>query len=192
MSATLGAALKKIAVALLTDVDKDAWYHEAVDYVYSAGLMEGSEDLTFQPTDGATRAQVIYSLYLLAGSPESDAELPFNDVPSNEWYYDALCWAWENGIAQGYSDTIFGAMAPVKRQQLAVMLQRFAALTGEAQAQGDLSAFSDGDTVSSWAAEAMAWTVEEGLLSGGPEGQLNPQANTTRAELAQILMNLAD
>lgn len=181
----------RCAVALLTDVDKDAWYHEAVDYVYSAGLMEGSEDLIFQPTDGATRAQVIYSLYLLAGSPESDAELPFNDVPSNEWYYDALCWAWENGIAQGYSDTIFGAMAPVKRQQLAVMLQRFAALTGEAQAQGDLSAFSDGDTVSSWAAEAMAWTVEEGLLSGGPEGQLNPQANTTRAELAQILMNLA-
>ena len=145
----------------------------------------------FDPDGAATRAQVIYSLYLLAGSPESDAELPFNDVPSNEWYYDALCWAWENGIAQGYSDTIFGAMAPVKRQQLAVMLQRFAALTGEAQAQGDLSAFSDGDTVSSWAAEAMAWTVEEGLLSGGPEGQLNPQANTTRAELAQILMNLA-
>lgn len=181
----------RCAAALLADVDPNAWYHQAVDYVYSAGLMEGSDPLTFQPTDGATRAQVIYSLYLLAGAPESEAELPFTDVPSNEWYYDALCWAWENGVAQGYSDTVFGAMAPVKRQQLAVMLQRFASLTGEAAAQGDLSAFSDGDSVSAWAQEAVAWAVEEGILSGGPEGQLNPQGNTTRAELAQILMNLA-
>ena len=180
------------AMALLTDVEPEAWYHEAVDYAYTQGLMEGSDPLTFQPDDGATRAQVIYSLYLLAGAPETQAQAPFTDVPRNAWYYDALCWAWENGVAQGYSDDFFGAMAPVQRQQLAAMLQRFAALTEEtADARGDLSAFSDGDAVSPWAQEAMAWAVGEGLLSGGSGGRLSPQSATTRAELAQILMNLA-
>ena len=180
------------AMALLTDVEPEAWYHEAVDYAYTQGLMEGSDPLTFQPDDGATRAQVVYSLYLLAGAPEPEGDLPFTDVPRNAWYYDALCWAWENGVAQGYSGTFFGAMAPVQRQQLAAMLQRFAALTEEtADARGDLSAFSDGDAVSPWAQEAMAWAVGEGLLSGGSGGRLSPQSATTRAELAQILMNLA-
>lgn len=181
------------AMALLTDVNANAWYHEAVDYVYALGLMAGSEPLTFQPTDAATRAQVIASLYLLAGAPETETSaeeaLTFTDVTIADWYYDAICWAWENGIVQGYSDDFFGAMAPVKRQQLAVMLQRFDALTEETGVQGDLSAFSDGDAVSAWAQEAVAWAVGEGLLSGWPEGQLNPQGNTTRAELAQILMN---
>ena len=184
------------AMALLTDVNPEAWYHEAVDYVYTLGLMTGSEPLTFQPTDAATRAQVIASLYLLAGAPETETAaeeaLPFTDVTRADWYYDAFCWAWENGIAQGYSDDFFGALAPVKRQQLAVMLQRFAALTEEAaDIPRDLSAFSDRESVSAWAQEAMAWAVGEELLSGGPEGTLNPQGNTTRAELAQILMNLA-
>lgn len=181
------------AAALLTDVAPNAWYHEAVDYVYTLGLMAGSEPLTFQPTDAATRAQVIYSLYQLSGAPETETAaeeaLPFTDVAVTDWYYDALCWAWENDIAQGYSDTLFGALAPVKRQQLAVMFQRFDALTEETGTQGDLSAFSDKDAVSAWAQEAVAWAVGEGLLSGSPEGQLNPQGNTTRAELAQILMN---
>ena len=181
----------RCAAALLTDVDPGAWYHEAVDYAYSAGLMAGSEPLTFQPTDGATRAQVVYSLYLLAGAPEPEADPSFTDVPSTSQYYDALCWAAETGVIQGYGGGISGAFAPVQRQQLAVMLQRFAALTGEAAAQGDLSAYADGSTVSAWAAEAMAWALEEGLLSSGADGTLAPQRSISRAELAQILLNLA-
>ena len=181
----------RCAAALLTDVDPGAWYHEAVDYAYSAGLMAGSEALTFQPTEGATRAQVVYSLYLLAGAPETGNEVSFTDIPSTSQYYNALCWAAETGIVQGYGGTVSGAYAPVQRQQLAVMLQRFAALTGEAAARGDLSAYADGDSVSAWAAEAMAWALEEGLLSSGADGTLAPQRSISRAELAQVLLNLA-
>lgn len=191
------------AMALLTDVDKEAWYHEAVDYVYTAGLMAGSDPMTFQPTDGATRAQVISILHQLAGFPAPAAgedgtpsgRLPFTDVQVNAWYRDALLWAYSVGLADGYNSTTFGAFAVVSRQQLAAWLYRFvqlADLDGAAEQGADLSVFPDSGQVSSWAEAAMAWAVEAGYLSGRADGSLDPRAYVTRAELAQVLMRFLE
>ena len=184
----------RCAAALLTDVDPDAWYHEAVDYAYSAGLMEGSAPLTFQPGDGATRTQVLRSLYILAGAPETaEADLPFTDAAALDGQdLAAVTWAWENGVISGYSDTLLGAHAVVQRQQLASLLFRAAALAGEVSGDGALLAdYEDGDEASPWAAEALAWALEEGLLTAR-DGALAPRAYVTRAELAQVLLNLAE
>lgn len=195
---------ERCAMALLTDVDKEAWYHEAVDYVCTAGLMAGSEPMTFQPDDGATRAQVISILHQLADCPApAEGEdgkpmehLPFTDVQINAWYRDALLWAYSVGLADGYNETTFGAFAVVSRQQLAAWLYRFIQLTDPQKAAGqdgaDLSGFPDSGRVSAWAEEAMAWAVGEGYLSGRADGFLAPRAVVTRAELAQVLMRFLE
>lgn len=177
--------------ALLGDVAADAWYHEAVDFVFVRGLMDCGEPLTFRPEDGATRLHAAQALYALAGSPEPEtADLPFPDAAALDGEaLDAAAWAWENGVLSGYSDALLGAHAVIQRQQLAVMLFRFAGLTGEITGdEAALAAYDDGDAVSSWAREAMAWALETGVLTSS-EGRLSPRGYVTRAELAQALLN---
>ena len=189
---TAALTTAKCAMSLLKDVDMDAWYHDAVDYVWARGLLAEKEPLVFNPSDTATRADVITALYQLAGSPKVEQEsLPFTDVHSGADYRDALCWAYENGLVTGYSETTFAAFANVSRQQLAVILYRWAQQTADAVIAdtGALESFPDGSQVSVWAAEAMAWAVGEGILSGRDSGTLAPHQPTTRAELAQLLMN---
>ena len=183
---------KLCPMSLLTDVDMDAWYHDAVDYVWTAGMMEGKLPLTFSPRSSATRADVISALYALAGSPETAwTDLPFTDVHRTDDYCSALQWAYGKGIVTGYDATTFAAFASISRQQLAVMLYRYAQISGgtEETSPAALESFADGETVSSWASEAMAWATEEGILSGDSSGLLAPRRSATRAELAQILMN---
>lgn len=189
------------AMALLTDVDQNAWYHEAVDYVYAAGLMSGSEKLTFQPAGSTTRAQVITILYRLAGEggmlpleAEAAPALPFTDVQAGAWYRQALEWAYGNGLVEGYNETTFGAFASISRQQLAVMLCRFCAAGGmETAATEDyLAAFPDAGQISEYAVSAMNWAVGRGLLSGRADGSLDPRGGATRAEVAQILMRFLE
>ena len=186
------ASPRKCAAGLLEDVSLHAWYHDAVDFVWERGLMENEEPLLFQPGEDATRAQVVTALYRLAGSPASrltSKDLPFRDVSSRAKYMDALCWAYENKLVNGHGDPeTFAGSASVTREQLAVMLHRYAALQGGAKPAGSLSRFPDGAAVSSWAQEAMGWAVGQGLLSGNDAGALVPKSHTTRAELAQILM----
>lgn len=179
------------AVALLTDVDKGAWYHEAVDYVWGAGVMEEQDEpFTFSPLEYATRIHVVTALYQGAGSPEpalSAKDLPFTDVPSNAKYMSALCWAYGEGLVTGQDGgTSFAGTDSVTRQQLAAMLHRRAQLAAEPS--GNLSRFSDWTSISDWAVDAMSWAVGEGLISGRSSGVLDPHGVTTRAELAQIMM----
>ena len=115
-----------------------------------------------------------------------------DQVPLDGQDLAAVTWAWENGVISGYSDTLLGAHAVVQRQQLASLLFRAAALAGEASGDGALLAdYEDGDEASPWAAEALAWALEEGLLTAR-DGALAPRAYVTRAELAQVLLNLAE
>lgn len=182
---------RECQAALLTDVDKGAWYHEAVDYVRTRDLMEGETALTFQPQDNATRAQVVSALYAAAGSPDpgwNAGELPFTDITSDTPYLTALSWAYGHGIVDGYNENTFGGMASVTRQQLAVMLRRCAQLYGPADPAGDLSGYADRSSVADWAREGLSWAVGEGLIAGRTASTLEPQGHTTRAELAQIVM----
>ena len=179
-------------MALLTDVDRGAWYHRAVDFVWAEKLMDGGGELAFQPKESATRIHLLNALYRMAGSPAPSrpaSALPFTDVPRSAGYQTALRWAWEQGLVGGYDETTFAGPANVTRQQLAVMLWRYDRMGGgDAAAAGDLSAFADGAEVSGWAAEAVSWAVGRGLLTGRSGGLLEPKGYTTRAEAAQLLM----
>lgn len=184
--------ISRCPVAFFNDVEKNAWYHEAVDFVCEDGLVDATDAWQFEPNRGATRAVVIETLYRLAGKPETaEVELPFVDILGNESYLDALKWAYREGITTGYSQTIFAGFGAISRQQVAVMLYRAVTLEGAVE-EVDISVldqFSDGADVAVWAKEALAWAVSEGILRGDNSGRLNPNANTTRAEMAQIVMN---
>lgn len=183
------ASCERCAVAMLTDVDKSAWYHDAVDYVVDRGLMTVGDDLSFSPHTGALRVHVLELIYELAGSPvlpQGAVQLPFTDTPTGSGYRSALEWAYSEGIVTGYDETLFGAYAPVQRCQLAAMLWR---ASGAAQQdETALSAFADGDSVPEWARQALLWVVEMGYIRTDESGILNPNAYVTRAEFAHILM----
>lgn len=184
-----GAALRRTARHLLRDTDPSAWYWEAVDYAVSEGLLECGRQQDFQPDRSAVRSDIVSALYRANGSPRprlTSSDLPFTDLSELPDALDALCWAYENGLVSGRSDGSFDGTAGVTRQELAVMLWRCAKQTGEADPAGDLSAFSDAGSIASWAEEGVTWAVSQGLLRGS-DGKLNPRANVSRAETAQIL-----
>lgn len=185
--------VRRCPMALFTDVRKDAWYHEAVDCVFEAGIMDSTGVSSFAPDAKASRAAVIDALYHLAGMPEvGEVAMPFADVQSYLWYYDALRWAYSEGIVTGYNESTFAALVPVSRQQIAVMIHRMEQLRGGNTTVSTevLEKFADGAEVAGWAKEAMAWAVSRGIFAGDSAGYLNPEISATRAELAQILMNI--
>lgn len=186
-------AVTRCAMAIFSDVQAQAWYHEAVDFVYEEGLMDAESSLTFAPDQPAMRATVIEALYRLAGMPEGTEEtLPFDDLHGNEWYWDAVQWAYQQGIANGYSQKTFAAVAPIPRQQLAVLLYRAAKLSGEVTVHEPsvLDRFRDSEAIADWVREAMIWAVGEGIIQGVGNDTLAPEQSVTRAQLAQLLKNI--
>lgn len=172
-----------------TDVKEADWFFEAVEYVNAGGLMTGTSDQTFSPKLPTSRAMFATILYRLAGSPAVSGSAGFEDVEPGQWYSDAIAWAAEKGIITGYSDTEFGPTDDVTRQQLAVMLHRFAKATGQdVSKRADLSGYRDAGEIAGWALEAMEWAVAEGLISGRGNGVLDPAGPAQRCEVAAILM----
>lgn len=172
------------------DVPAGAWYEKAVAYVCEKGLMAGTGSGAFSPDQNTTRGMVVTILYRLAGSPAVESAPDFRDVAAGMWYTDAVAWGAANGLVNGYGDGRFGPEDPVTREQMAAFLYRYAEYRGDdVTASGDLSAFTDGAAASGWAAEALAWAVEHGILSGKGNGILDPGGTATRAETAQMLMN---
>ena len=170
------------------DVAQDAWYYDAVQYVYENGLMDGTGGGAFSPAATTTRGMVVTILYRLAGQPAVTGASGFTDVVAGQWYSDAVLWASANGIVSGYGNGSFGPGDTVTREQLAVILYRFAQTQGEDVTQtGALSTFTDGGDTAQWAQSAMSWAVGSGLISGKGNGVLDPQGTATRAEVAAIL-----
>ena len=167
------------------DLDTGAWYHEATDYVLRNGLMNGYSSGTFGPNDYLTRAQLAQILYNKAGAPIVMDILTFTDAAPGQWYTRAVTWAAVNGIAGGYGDGHFGPNDNITREQLAVMLWRYA---GSPAASGTELSFTDAYQASGYALEALRWAAENGILSGYG-GQLNPSGLATRAQAAQMLKN---
>lgn len=169
-----------------TDLSADAWYHEAVDYVLDNGLMGGYGNGNFGPNDTLSRAQLAQILYNKEGRPAVSNNGAFNDVPGSMWCADAVTWANANGIVGGYGNGSFGPNDPITREQLAVMLWRYA---GSPTSSHSLEQFTDEDRISGYAREAMRWANENGIVNGFGNGLLGPQGNATRAQVAQMLMN---
>ena len=172
------------------DADAGAWYHEAIDFAVGGGYMNGVADDRVDPAGTLTRAMLVTILYRMSG--ETGGTHPFTDVPANEWYADAVAWAYTSGVVNGTSATRFSPEAPVTREQTAAMLYRYAKYMGQGiTASGNLSVFRDADQISEYAKVPMRWAVGMHILNGKENATLDPTGTATRAEIAQILLNLS-
>ena len=156
------------------DVQENAWYAEAVDYVTAEGLMTGTTADAFAPDVATTRAMVWTILGRMSGAELSGGEV---------WYAPAQAWAVSSGVSDGSDPD-----GKITREQLAAMLYRFA---GEPELLDSelagLSGYADHGDVSSYAYRAMAWAVSRGIING-VDGTLVPQNLATRAQVAAMLM----
>ena len=172
-----------------TDVEENGWYHTGVDFMVKNGFMNGVADDAFDVNGNLTRAQLVTILYRIAGEPESTATNPFADVADGQWYTNAVIWAAENGIVKGVNTTTFAPNDQITREQIATILFRYAKAE---KVEGKLAGFPDAEKISDYAADAMAWAVEQGLINGISESDgktyLAPQETATRAQIAVILM----
>ena len=176
-----------------TDVDTSLWYHSHVDYVVEKNLMVGTSATTFEPNSTITRAMVVTILYRMAGSPAVSGSPSYNDVPAATWYSNAVKWATDKGIAYGYGGGKFGPNDPVTREQMAAFLMRYAKFKGKSPSpSGSLSGYTDAGKVSSWAVDAMKWTVANGIIVGTSATTLEPGGNATRAQFAAIAHRYID
>ena len=172
-----------------TDVTEENWFYEAVQYVYDNNLMNGVSSTLFDPNGTMTRAMLVTILYRMEGNPTVTAANAFTDVPADSWYTDAVAWADDHDIVNGVGNGEFAPMDNITREQMAVMLYRYAQYKGyDLNAGADLSAYTDAASISSWALEAMEWANAEGLITGRTATTIVPDGTATRAEAATILM----
>lgn len=172
-----------------SDVAANSWYRDAVCYAKDNGLFQGVSYSTFEPDSTMTRSMLATVIYRMEGSPAVSGETPFDDVKSSSWYGKAVCWAAENGIVKGVSDTKFDPDANITREQMATMLARYHSYKGETPSPaGDLAQFTDWKMISSYAENALSWAVGYGLVNGKGNNRLDPGGKASRAEVATILM----
>ena len=171
-----------------TDVSVSDWFYEAVRYVYDRGLMNGITSTTFGPNRTTERGMIVTILYRLEGEPAVGAGT-FSDVASNFYYTDAIAWAAENDIVNGYPDGTFRPGQAITRQEMATILYRYASYRGyDVSASASLSGYTDAAQVGAYAADAMAWANATGLVTGTTVTTLTPTGGATRAQVATILM----
>lgn len=168
-----------------TDVSKDAWYYDAVQYIAQKELMVGVSDTEFAPERSMNRAMMIVLLYRIASEPAVNGTVPFHDTDASEYYANALLWAYQNDIAHGVGDGLFAPGRTITRQQLCAFLYRYSNASGVSA--DVLSSFGDAADISDYAVEAMAWAVDSGIIQGDKQQNLNPNASATRAQCAAIL-----
>ena len=175
------------------DVSAGDWFYDAVVYVYDNGLMSGTAATTFGPNVGTTRGMIAIILWRLAGSPNGGAN-PFTDVSSSDYYAEAVAWAAGEGIVGGYGNGVFGANDPITREQMALMMYRYAQYAGyeTSQRSAQLSSYADYASISDWAVEAVSWANAVGLMNGRTARTIVPTGTITRAEAATILMQFGE
>ncbi len=176
------------------DVRDDAWYKEAVDYVYANNIMKGMEDGTFSPETNTTRAQMATIIWNMEGNPAPAGTVEgFHDASGTDWFYEPVSWAASTGIVMGY-DGSFHPDDVITREQMATMIYRYAQSKGLGftGAWMFLLDFSDRDQISEWAYEAVCWMTMNDVIHGMGDGTFAPKESATRAQTAQILKNLGD
>ena len=177
---------------MFTDVSH-SWADDGIQYCVTHQLMSGIGNDLFGPKLTTTRAQIVQILYNLQGSPKVSGTTPFTDL-TNDWYKDAVLWAYQTGVVAGTSSTTFAPDRPVTREQIAVILMEYMTRVLKLErtwTPADLSVFPDAGSVSDWAKDAMADAVALGLISGASNGgqtYLEPQGSATREQVATILM----
>lgn len=164
------------------------WFFRYVEKATDAGWMNGVGEKQFHPNGTLNRAMFVTILHRIAGTPAPGKTAGFSDVVKGSWYENAVNWAAENGVVTGYADGRFGITDPLTREQMATILYRWAGKQGkDVSKKGDLTAFTDKGEISSYAADAFAWAVDTGIITGAG-GLLTPKGTSTRAQAATVLV----
>lgn len=184
--------LSTVSALPFTDLVSTQWYYSYVHYVCGQALFNGVSATQFSPGTPMTRAMLATVLHRLAGTPAGGAEETFSDVAADSWYAVPVNWAAGSGIVNGMGGGLYMPNQNVTREQMAVMLYRYAHYAGvSTDAGGDLTVFSDSSASSDWAREALGWTVKAGIIGGRTDGTLDPGGTATRAEVAAMLQRFS-
>ena len=156
-------------------------------FVYDRGIMTGMDMFRFGPGEDLSRAQFATILYRMAGSPSVSYSNVFPDVQDGYFFTSPVLWAYGNQVITGYENGTFGPGDLITREQMAVLMYRYAKYCGlDTKDSADLNSFPDAGKVSGFSQEAMRWAVGAGLIQGD-QGTLNPQGNASRAHCATII-----
>lgn len=174
------------------DVSKRDWYYDDVVYVYRKGYMDGMSSTRFGGELNTTRGQIVTILWRLTGEPRATKRNPFNDVSSSQYYYDAISWAYDAGVVDGFDAHTFKPDQNVTREQLAAILYRYAEYMNlSTSGSAYLAKYRDADKIANWAYDAMAWANYHGLINGTSATRIDPKGYATRAQIAAILHRFA-
>ncbi len=177
-----------------TDVYDRDWFYSDVAYIAQNGLMRGTSSDKFSPYSTTTRAMIVTVLYRMEGEPDA-GENSFVDVPDGAYYTDAVAWASENGIVNGYGQGRFGPNDSITREQLAAILYRYSVYKGYDVSVGEdtnILSFDDIADLSDYALTSMQWACGAGLIGGMGDGRLAPKGNATRCQIAAVLHRYCD
>ena len=168
---------------VFVDVATGSYYEDAVDWAVENGITQGTDDTHFSPDGICTRAKAVTFLWRAAGSPKPETRtMPFADVPVGSYYYDAVLWAVENGIAKGTSDTTFSPNMTCTRAQIVAFLWR----SEKSPAAGTANPFADVKSTAYYA-DAVLWAVKEDITKGTTSTAFSPNTDCTRAQIVTFL-----
>lgn len=166
------------------DVASTDWFAGSVKYVYENKLMLGVSDTGFAPKETMTRAMFATVLYRMAGSPSADGlSVSFKDVKESSWAYNAIVWAYSEGVTKGVGSDMFAPEQSITREELVTMLHRYA---DTPEISGELS-FTDSASVSDWAQAAVLWASQSKIVNGYETGAFGPSDTASRAEMAAVI-----
>lgn len=179
----IASAKHEESVNPFTDVSTDDYFSDAVIWASEEGITTGTSAVSFSPDASCTRAQAVTFLWRAAGSPAPrSTEMPFADVPTGAYYYDAVLWAVENGITTGTGDTTFSPNATCTRGQIVTFLWR----TRNAPAVTATNPFAD-VAEDAYYRQAVLWAVKESVTTGTSATTFSPDADCTRAQIVTFL-----
>lgn len=171
------------------DVSYGDWYYNAVQFVYSRGIMDGVDYYKFAPNGTITRGMILTMLWRMAGEPFEMPVTSFTDVEIGRYYTTAVAWACRNGIADGMGESTFGPNDAITREELVTLMYRYAQYFGHSCIGTSIEGFADAGSVSAYAYNAMCWAYKAGVVTGTTGSRLNPQGTASRAEAAQMIMS---
>ena len=186
-SVSTAAPTTSQATSSFSDVDSH-WAKDAISFVTKNGYFTGTSATEFSPDSAMTRGMLVTVLYRVAGKPAQTAASTFADVDSNAYYAPAVAWGNAQGIVAGVSDSSFSPDASVTREQLATIIYQYATSAGlDVSVKGDLTNYSDTESISEWADDAIAYAVGAGIITGRDNQTIDPKGTATRAEVARVL-----
>jgi len=171
------------------DVPSGAWYYDDVAYVYANGLMNGTAADTFSPNASLTRGMLVTILGRYFDVDQSQyTNGTFSDVDQSQYYAAYVEWARQAGIVGGIGNNQFAPDAPITREDLAVILMRFAEYAGlQLPTIKDYAGFNDAANISSYAQAAVEALYQAGIINGKDGNIFDPQGTATRAEVAAMV-----